>query len=289
NFWDKAKKSNSAYAKGVARHLWSRLRQGESLEPIARELERLRSRTLAPYSKAAVLLTEAELAYRARNPKAAADSVKEAIEIRGETPRLLSALGRYTAFAGGAKEGLNLQRKAFESNPGNVGYLFGWVHAALLSGQIDQALAALNAQQKRFGEQRSFRLLRARVLVEAGKLKPAQKIFNEILSVRKTQPDALAGLGHIEWKRKNYDRARAYYERALTERSRFPEVLESVGLMFVQMGAAEDGHARLLEAEKQYLERGVELLKLRAFHRKASQALGTSSQATVWRKKLESW
>ncbi len=287
-FWEKARKANGRYVKGAARDLWGRLLRGERIETVALELERLRNSTpVAPRARAALQLALAELAHRTGARSEALAAIDEAIQLRGQSPRLLAARGRYRLMTGKVKEGLSDFEAAYEITPGNVGYLYRWVDALLVTGKEEQAVAAINSKQKDLEEDARYRLIRSEALLLAGKLGAAQKIYNGILTNQKENADALYGLGQVERRKKNYERARALFERAINARDRFPEALEAVGTMFADMGAPEDGHKQLLEAEKLYVARGEDPLHLRRFYREAVKTLGSSSFGSAWSKKLE--
>lgn len=287
-FWEKARTANGRYVKGAARDVWGRLLGGEPLEAVKRDLDRLRRvAPVGPEAKAAVELAVAEMEHRAGNGPEALEAVGRAIADGGEDPRLLAARGRYRLMIGETKEGLADFQRAYEKNPGNVGYLYRWVEALLLAGEAQAAVAAINSKEEQLGRDARYRLARAEALIASDKLGPAQKIYQSVLDNQKDQPDALFGLGRIERRKRNYERARALFERAVTERNRFPEVLEEVGTMFAEMGSAEDGHKQLLEAEKLYVARGEDRAQLRRFYREAARALSSSSFGSAWTKKLE--
>ncbi|MEM6732995.1 MAG: tetratricopeptide repeat protein, partial [Myxococcota bacterium] len=224
-FWEKASKANSGYVQGAARHLLGRIRGGAPLNVLEKEvarLEKMPAESVSVYDRAAVALAGAELAYRRGQAKEALEAIDRALELRGNTQRLRAARGRYLILAKKVDEGLSELKKAYELQPANLGYLYLWVRAAREAGKADDALAVINSQQETLGEDLTYRLERGKTLIAAGRFKAAKKSFSAIVEKRKNQPDALHGLAVVEWKRKNYDKARGFFEKALTERGRFP-------------------------------------------------------------------
>lgn len=294
NYWDKAANANTNYVQGAARALWARVRRNEPIDMLAKDFERLKKsdpENVGPYGQAAIELVGAEIAYRTGDYKAAMAGVAKATELRGETPRLIATKGRYLLGAGKTDEGLAVLKQAQEMNPKLDGYFFGLARAYVDAGKAKEALALLATREKEFESLDKFLILRADAFLAAGNGKKAKAIYDQMLKDTKDDPDAFLGLGKVAAAQGKIEEATQWFEKAIAKRTTFPEVLESVGLMFASMDAPADGNTQLEEANRIYIKRGADKSTLRFFYQRVidvmQKARGGSSYASAWGKKLE--
>ena len=96
--------------------------------------------------------------------------------------------------------------------------------------------------------------------------------------------------GKLAWKKKDYEKAAEWLSKAVQSRSKFPEVYETIGLMWISQGGASQASAQLDVAEKLFLEKGAGKLRMEEFYTSVINALGgrkTKSLQKAWKSKFD--
>ena len=117
----------------------------------------------------------------------------------------------------------------------------------------------------------------------------SKKAYDKALELRKEYADALLGMAILYWNQKKNDDAIKWFEKAASARSKFPEVYENIGMMFISMGATTDGNNQLEEAERQYMAKQVGKIELARFYKLCADTLTPRSWSlgTKWKAKLD--
>ncbi|MFC1611585.1 hypothetical protein ACFL6C_11555 [Myxococcota bacterium] len=97
---------------------------------------------------------------------------------------------------------------------------------------------------------------------------------------RETLFRSYLGMGIAHWKEKAYDTATDWFEKAVAEKAKAPEVYEAVGLMWIERGYGKEANTQLEHAEKLYRSdnRGRSD-RLEEFYERVITAYGTKSKS----------
>ena len=101
----------------------------------------------------------------------------------------------------------------------------------------------------------------------------ASASFDKALKLQENFADALLGKGVVDWRSRNYNGARGWFEKAVGEREKFPAVYEAIGLMWIEQGASSQAVTQLKEAEKLFLAAGTDAMRMNNFYATLIKAL----------------
>ena len=314
-FWTKAQASNSSYIPGSARELLIKLRRGEPGVKIAETLKRLEAmpaELIGPRDRAALNATRGALAYREGEAESALEYFTQAMATRKDSPELLlgAGLARIAAAKGDnaaamVSAGLTQVKAAYAASPKGTRYLYAQIDALISTARYDEAIKAIEALKPEGAgsvgsaddapPESLFDTALVQVkLGNAYRLNKdfanAAKAFEQALKLHTDYPDAHLGIAVSLWNQKKHDEAIKSFEAAVGAKSKFPEVYDSIGLMFLEQGAPKDADIQLTEADKLYRGTGKGKRELSAFYTRVVEAYTAHKQTPLagqWKKRLE--
>lgn len=312
NFWTKAQASNSSYIPGSARELLIKLRRGEpvvKIEETLKRFEAMPAELIGPRDRAALNATRGALAYREGEAVSALEFFTQAMATRKDSPELLlgAGLARIAAAKGDnaaamISAGLTQVKAAYAASPKGTRYLYAQIDALISTAHYDEAIKAIEALKPEGTASADDATLAglfdtALVQVKLGNayrlnkdFANAAKAFEQALKLHTDYPDAHLGIAVSLWNQKKHSEAIKSFEAAVGSKSKFPEVYNSIGLMFLEQGAPKDADIQLVEADKLYRGMGKGKRELSAFYTRVIEAYTAHRQTTLagqWKKRLE--
>ena len=291
-YWAKAAQANSNFVMGATRDLIARIRKGETALKVEETLKRLEgfgSELLGKTDTAAIAITRSALAYREGQGEAAVKAADAAIADGGATAFHLYYKGLGHLAAAQPDEGFKALKGAVDAEPASKRYLAALVKAYTDGGKVDEAIKTLQAQPKKAQEEADFHVQLGDAYRAKKDFENSKKAYDKALELRKDYADALLGMAILYWNQKKNDDAIKWFEKAASARSKFPEVYENIGMMFISMGATTDGNNQLEEAERQYMAKQVGKIELARFYKLCADTLTPRSWSlgTKWKAKLD--
>ena len=311
-FWTKAQAANSSYIPGAARELLIKLRKGEpsaKIEETLKRLEAMPAELIGPRDRTALNATRGALAYREGDAKSALEYFTQAMTTDKDNPELLlgAGLARIAAANGDdaatmISAGLTQIKAAYAASPKGTRYLYAQLDALISTARYDEAIKAIQALKPETAgtadESNTANLFdTALVQVKLGNayrlnkdFANATKAFEQALKLHTDYPEAHLGIATSLWNQKKHSEAIKSFEAAVGAKSKFPEVYDSIGLMFLEQGAPKDADIQLVEADKLYRGMGKGKRELSAFYTRVIEAYKARRQTTLagqWQKRLE--
>ena len=298
-YWAKAQASNSTYVPAAARELLVRIRKGNPKPKIEEDLKRLQNMSaelLGNLDKAAIFETAAALAYREGDGPATVKNAQQGLQLAPDDSRLtlLEALGMLHGAEGEKaaetkKTALTKIKSLYTKNPQGTRYLHAVIDSHLDHGFYDEGIEFVKTLKEPLLKSAAIQTK----LGNAHRLKKdfanAKVAFDAALKARKDFPDALLGQAISFWNQRKYDDARSWFEKAVNAKTKFAEVYENIGLMFLEQGAPRDANTQLEEADRQYRAQGKGKRELSSFYNKVITAFEARRQSTIaraWKKRL---
>lgn len=291
-YWAKSAQANSNFVPGATRDLIARIRQGETefkVEETLKRLEGFGAELLGKTDKASIAITRAALALREGRGEAAVKAADAAITAGGATSFRLYYKGLGHLAAGQADEGFKALKAAQETELGSKRYLNALVKAYTDGGKFEDAIKLLQAQPKKDQAEAPYHVQLGDAFRAKKDFDNAKKAYEKALELRKDFSDALLGMAILFWNQKKNDDAIKWFEKAASAKSKFPQVYENIGMMFISMGATTDGNTQLEEAERQYMAKKVDKVELARFYKLCADTVTPRSWSlgTKWKAKLD--
>lgn len=291
-YWAKSAQANSNFVPGATRDLIARIRKGETelkVEETLKRLEGFGNELLGKTDKAAIAITRAALAWREGRGEAAVKAADEAIAIGGSSAFRLYYKGLGHLAVAQTEEGFKALKGAMDAEPASKRYLGALVKAYTEGGKVDEAIKVLQAQPKKDQAEAAYHVQLGDAYRAKKDFENAKKSYDKALELRKEYADALLGMAVLYWNQKKNDDAIKWFEKAASARSKFPQVYENIGMMFISMGATTDGNIQLEEAERQYMAKQVGKVELARFYKLCAETLTPRSWSlgTKWKAKLD--
>ena len=292
-YWGRAVKANSNFVPATSRDLIAKIRRGESAEKVNETFKRFAAfpqEFFGPVDNAAMALTNAELHYREANGAKTLEAVEAVIGLIGKTPAALRLKGHALLLEGKTDEGFQALVEAHQAAPTADRYLFELAVAYTDGAKSDDAIKLLESQDANFKATAYFQVKLGNAYRSKKDAENAKKAYDKALELRQEYPDALLGQALLSWSIGKDDDAIKWFEKAATARTRFPEVYENIGVMFItKLGATTDGNKQLEMAETQYLAKSVGKAKLKTFYARCVETLTPKSYSLTlkWQAKLD--
>lgn len=291
-YWAKAAQSNSNFVPGATRDLIGRIRKGESelkVEETLKRLEGFGNELLGKSGKAAIAITRAALAWREGRGEATVKAADEAIAAGGALSFHLYYKGLGHLAANQAEEGFKALKSAMDTEPQSQRYRDALVKAYTEAGQVDEAIKILLAVEKKDQAEPAYHVQLGDAYRTKKDSENAKKSYEKALELRKGYANALLGMAILYWQQKKNDDAIKWFEKAASAKSKFPQVYENIGFMFISMGATTDGNTQLEEAERQYMAKNVGKVELARFYKVCADTVTPRSWSlgTKWKAKLD--
>ena len=291
-YWAKAAQANSNFVPGATRDLIARIRQGETelkVEETLKRLEGFGAELLGKTDTASIAITRAALALREGRGEAAVKAADAAIATGGATSFRLYYKGLGHLAAGQAEEGFKALKSAQETETGSKLYLTALVKAYTDGGKFEDAIKLLQAQPKKDQAEAPYHVQLGDAYRAKKDFENSKKAYEKALELRKDFGDALLGMAILFWNQKKNDDAIKWFEKAASAKSKFPQVYENIGMMFISMGATTDGNTQLEEAERQYMAKKADKVELARFYKLCADTVTPRSWSlgTKWKAKLD--
>lgn len=288
-FWSNAARANSNFVPAAARSLMVKVRKPEPEAVITAELKRLDeipAEEKGKLGEAAIEIARAEVHYYSGKVEESLQAADKALELGGKSTLALYARARALQALGKGEEAVTAYQEALAQEPGAAKQLYALARGQSALGKHDEALAELDKYKEDLEQSAPYHTLRGEILTAAGKFKEAGEAFDKALEVRDRHPEAFLGQAVAAWKQKKYDDATKWFEKAVSARSKFPEAYEALGLMWVEQGASSQANLQLEEAEKLFVARGTDAVRLKQFYsaviKAYSASSGGSSYVAAW-------
>lgn len=291
--WEKAYKNNSSYVPGTARHLLGQLRGGTPIEKVQEKFERLESTDEALLGKrdqGAILLTKAALARRSDAAAEAAKALEQAQSLLGPTPRALAAHGHILLAQDEVDAGLEKLKSAASRSNGAKRYVYTLARAYATHERPKDAVKLLEEHADQLQKEADYQVALGNAHRAADQFDEAEAAYEKALELINDLPEAHLEQGRLAMAQNSYEAAAKHFEKAVAARSAFPEVYEAVGLLFLAQGSASAANTQWKQAEKQFLARGTDALRMHRFYDKVIGALseaGSSSYVSFWQERQE--
>jgi TolA-binding protein len=235
------------------------------VDPVA-ELETLLSAdTLtSDTAKARILYAKSELARLKRKPadqEALLAQIADDFKPEDLSPMLLATCGDYLLGKNEPDRAAPFYQHLMDTYPKSAYLDFGYNglgQIALLKKDYEKALSLFTEAIDGVGAVQKLKdvtIGKAKALLELGKLDDAQKVFEQVASMREWRGDATAfavySLGEIQFKRSKWAEANAYFQRVYVAYQRF---LPWVAKAYVMSGACFQKLGKAPEAVRTYQE-----------------------------------
>jgi tetratricopeptide (TPR) repeat protein len=283
-FWDQAYKNNPSYVPAAARNLLVRLRRGEGIAAVRPDLDKLDAlpaEAAGRVDRAAIEHARAEILFREGKFDRALEAANKAIELAGESSRRIALRGRLQLAMGKTDAGLADLAAAHAKQPMADRFFYELARAYSDNGKHAESLKLLEGMRDKRAEEAGFHVAVGDALRAKGDADAAAKSYDKALELEENNAGAMLGQGMLAWKKKKYDDATEWFEKAVGARTRFPEVYEAIGLMWIEQGAAPNANQQLEHAEKLFKQTGTDAHRMSRFYTSVIGALKSRSPSLV--------
>lgn len=140
---------------------------------------------------------------------------RRAVALQGDNEWYLLALAQACDRAGDRKGGVAAWERLAALQPGRLEYCFELSNAYLALGDAEGAVGALNRMERRIGVAEPLSLQKQRIWEAAGRHDKALKEMEALADAMPREKRYQAILAEMNMQRKNYRKARQYYDRIL--------------------------------------------------------------------------